>query len=187
MASIKTKEEFYRLYNQGLIGNMLRNWTFAEWAHFDVRQQFPVDVIAARCTTRAGAPMRYDLRPQDALDWVMDISRREGLPQDAYQFAELAPDHMNTLQAELMRTDRYLYLRYTLHSHKRMRECIHESQHVDGLKALALLQAYMDAPSYDCTMDLLDRYPDSVIEFCCYERSVGVLGWNTLFWEVRNY
>jgi hypothetical protein len=26
-----------------------------------------------------------------------------------------------------------------------------------------------------------------LVEFSCFGRSVGVLGWNTLFWEVRKY
>jgi len=184
---IKTKGEFYRLYNRLALGNMLRNWTLAEWAAFDRSGEYPVDVIAARCTSTAGAPMRYDLRPQDALSWVRETCKAQGIAPGAYQLAELAADHINTLQAELMRTEDYLYLRYTLFSHKRMRDCISDSLHVSGLRALGLLKLYMDPPSYDFTMDLLDRYPDSVVEFCCYEKSVGVLGWNTLFWEVRNY
>ncbi len=184
---VRDKAEFYSLYNRKLLGNMLRNWTHAEWSALHKRGTYPVDVIAARCTSRASAPMRYDLKPADALQWVHDTAKAQGIDPTAYQLSELAPDHTNTLQAELMRDEKYMYLRYTLFSHKRMRDCINDSHHVSGLKALGLLKAYMDAPSYDYTMDLLDRYPDSVIEFCCYERAVGLFGWNTLFWEVRDY
>lgn len=61
-----------------------------------------------------------------------------------------------------------------------------------GLHAFAgdatrILKTDMDRPSYDNFLRLQADYPDHVIEFTTYREPVGVLGWNTVFWEVRAY
>ncbi|WP_321471069.1 hypothetical protein [uncultured Paludibaculum sp.] len=187
---IRTKDEFYRLYNRGAIGNMLRNWTVAEWAGFRKQGHYPVDVIAARCTQRTGVPVNYDLRPADALDWVRKLSKDHGVPLSAFQFAECAPDHTNTLQGEVMRDSNYLALHYCLHGHKRMRYTLTDqaiARHAGGLEAVLLLKRWMDAASWDTLQSLWDRWPDAMVEFCCYEKPVGVLQTNTLIWECRTH
>lgn len=35
--------------------------------------------------------------------------------------------------------------------------------------------------------DLMNEYPDHVIEFTCMTKPYGTLGWKTVVWEVRNY
>lgn len=188
MSVIATKQEFYSQYNKGLLGNHLRNWTVAEWREFDDIGWYPVDSIAVRCKVPGKPYVRYNLRPEKALAWVLAICKKERWTEDQFQFAEAAPDHCNTLQAEVMRDERYLYLRYVLHGHERMRYSFDGSEkHTWGLEALHLLQRWMDSSSYAFLMDLFDRYPDAVVEFCCYPHSVGEFKWNTLFWEVRNY
>ena len=70
--------------------------------------------------------------------------------------------------------------------------------HAEGLQAVALLQKYMDDRAWDMLNHLLgcQHGPDGtrgdelnftypIIEFACFDRPIGVLGWNTLFWEVR--
>ena len=59
--------------------------------------------------------------------------------------------------------------------------------HADGLMALGLLKCYLDDPSYDNMMSLLDEYPDHVVEFTAFNRAMGVLGWASCVWEVRSY
>ena len=59
--------------------------------------------------------------------------------------------------------------------------------HADGLMALGLLKCYLDDPSYDNMMNLLDEYPDHVVEFTAFSRGMGVLGWASCVWEVRRY
>lgn len=184
---INSKQQFYQMYNRCQLGNMLRNWTLPEWHLFDVSGIHPVSVVAARCTSRPGAPMTYSLDAHLATNWVLETCRAERIDPTDYQYAELAPDHINTLQGELKRSERYLELRYTLCSHKRMRDSLNDSKHAHGLEAHSLLKTWMDIPSYEWVMDLFDLFPDSIIEFASYERAVGILQQNTLIWEVRNY
>lgn len=169
---------------------MLRNWDMGQWIRLSLSGQYPVDVIAARCTSVVGAPVNYDLKPLEALDWVNRTCERLKLNPHSYQFAELAPDHINTLQGEVVRSDRYMHLHYTLHSHKRMRYTLNDPaivRHACGLQAQMLLKQYMDGHSWDTLQYIWDRWPDAIVEFCCYEKRVGVLNTNTLFWEARTH
>lgn len=190
MAEIRSKEEFYRLYNRGLIGNMLRNWDLGSWIHLHLAGHYPVDVIAARCTSVVGAPVNFDLAPDKALDWIYDTAARMKINPHSYQLSECAPDHINTLQGEVIRSSRYMHLHYCLHGHKRMRYTLNDpaiSRHADGLQAQILLKQYMDGHSWDTLQYIWDRWPDATVEFCCYEKPVGVLQTNTLFWEARTH
>lgn len=91
------------------------------------------------------------------------------------------------LQGEVQRSENYYDLFYSTEQLV-MREALKkQSYSVDGLQAKLLLQSKLDTPSFDNLNSLFERFPDSVIEFTCYERSVGLLNWNTVFWEVRNY
>ncbi len=50
-----------------------------------------------------------------------------------------------------------------------------------------LVRHYMDNASWDNLWVLLETWPDHVVEFSCFDKGVGELGWNTVFWEVRDY
>ena len=67
-----------------------------------------------------------------------------------------------------------------------------------GLRASCLLQKYMDIASWETLNSILGcqiysrmvenevlnfKYP--IVEFACFDRAIGVLGWNSLFWEIR--
>lgn len=185
VAQIRTKEEFYALYNRGLIGNMLRNWTVDEWSKL---REYPVDTVAVRCKSAAMPFMRYDLQPDSALEYVLDICSKHTVGPEWFQFAECAPDHDNTLQGEVMRSPGYVYLQYSLHGGQRMRHMLSThgaTKHVEGLRAVMLLKQYMDAKAYDTLQYIWDRWPDAVVEFCCYKYALGVMKSNTLFWEAR--
>jgi hypothetical protein len=71
--------------------------------------------------------------------------------------------------------------------------------HAFGLEASILLQKYMDDHSWEMLNSLLgcqlgenNSYGDPVlnftypvVEFACFNKPIGVFGWNTLFWEIR--
>lgn len=63
----------------------------------------------------------------------------------------------------------------------------HDSEYSVGMQAFELMQHHMDQESWMNLQWLFSKYPDSTIEFSVFGRSVGTLGWNTVFWEVRNY
>ena len=72
--------------------------------------------------------------------------------------------------------------------------------HAFGLRASAILQKYMDTPSWECLNSILacqhgpvnswnEPFPNftwPIVEFASFSSSIGVLGWNSLVWEVRS-
>jgi len=56
-----------------------------------------------------------------------------------------------------------------------------------GLEALLDLRRHLDAPGMAWLEELWSLYPDSVVELSVYDRPVGIYGWRTVIWEVRNY
>ena len=99
---------------------------------------------------------------------------------------ESAPDHCVQLQAEVMNSTRFVYMRYALASGVGMRPAYERMQHTEGVRAVMLLRQFLDGASMDNLERLLDLYNNAVIELSAYPCKVGVLGQNTLIWEVRS-
>jgi Mg2+ and Co2+ transporter CorA len=84
-------------------------------------------------------------------------------------------------------------LRYTFVKKPMLVAFEEESLRATGLKARLLLRHYMDSNSLEMLYELIDRHTDfsntlvPTVEFQCYDIAVGIFGWNTIFWEVRNY
>jgi hypothetical protein len=49
------------------------------------------------------------------------------------------------------------------------------------------IRSAMDLWSWENLLGLFERYLGHTVEFSVFTRGVGVLGWNTIFWEVRDY
>lgn len=62
------------------------------------------------------------------------------------------------------------------------------AQEKTGLDALGTLLHYCNAKSFDMMAELVELYPQAVIEFGAYGRCLGVIpGHNTVIWEIREY
>lgn len=69
-----------------------------------------------------------------------------------------------------------------------MREAMKHAKRATGLRAQMILKELLWPSSYDDLMDLIDLFPEHVIEFGAHTRAVGVLPHrNTVVWEVRAY
>lgn len=112
---------------------------------------------------------------------------RQGFQPGELLVDESAPDERVTLQAEVMNSDRFIEMRFAVHSGIGMRQAYDIMHHTRGSVAMAILRRYLDAAAMDKLEEILATYRDSIVELSAYDCSVGVLGWNTLFWEVRNY
>jgi len=185
MSHINSKAEYYALARRHLLGNTIQQWTYCE---FSSRMQDPIRIreIPARVALRGLTPQSkslqaYDLTPAQA--WSRAAASCH--PSEDILIDEQAPDHLSTLKGEVMRTERYLYMRYDQTPGLRMRAAYPTMKHVEGLRAVNLLKQHMDNPSWECLQDLFDRYPDAMIEFSCYSIPVGRFKWNTITWEVR--
>jgi hypothetical protein len=178
---IRTKAEFYRLWEAGCLGNKLRTWRDPAEAY---RSGAPV--VGFREIGKAGGG-KLQIVCREAIvptahDWRMDGR--------AYMICEAAPDERGTIQGEVMRGVGGWRGTLGLSTGLRMREAAARGLLVPraGAAVVALMDRYMDPSSRDDVEDLLELYPDAVVEFTCYECMVGSLpGRNTIIWEVRNY
>ena len=173
---IKTKQRNLDLWKSGRFGNTLRTWDCVWSAVGDPSYSGPY-VLRSR---RPMFKVNYDLPTVAHLaEYVHDKYK------DCY-VNERMPDHLITIQGEIQRDQGGLYLFYSdLKGH--MRPSLKKKpMEASGLVAKSLIeQAVPDHAGV--IWDLLEEYPDHVIEFSCFSRGVGQLGWPLIVWEVRAY
>lgn len=159
----------------------------------DQQYQIPKRV-SLRCTVPASiSGQRYRIT-HSQLAWLVNRLCQNGMKSEQLLVDESAPDHRVTLHAEVMRSYRYLEVRYSLFSAGMgMRQCFDPEQpngvmrHAWGISAINLLKQFLDYESMDNLNRIFCGYPDDTVELSAYSCPVGELYWNTLFWEVRSY
>ena len=199
-AQINSKSEYYALARRHLLGNTIRQWTANEFVTlYEHKDASLPKTVALRGMTPASKKFQaYDLTLVEArfrVNWV----RLSGLAVTTVLIDEQAPDHLSTLKGEVMRCEKYLYLRYDMTPGLRMREAMAEDDftfpvfpervrgmaHVDGIRAVELIRSKMDSIGIEMLNDIFDRFPDAIVEFSCYSKRIGWACSNTVFWEVR--
>lgn len=182
--TIDTKEEFYRLWKAGLLGNHIRSFdTFAE-----LQKSGYHGLVTVRYKGASSKYCRYCI-PVDKVDNVIDEFLADGAKREMFTFNETAPDDRLTMQGEYYHGSSRGYSLYCSTDQLPMRPALLKSgQQYYGLEAVGRMKAHCNYASYAMIEDLLDLYPESVIEFSCYSKNVGhIPGNNALIWEVRNY
>lgn len=179
---IRSKSEFFRLWNAGALGYKLRTWdTYLDLA---ASNNIP-PVVGLRQIGAAGGGAFWvgptTEVPAQCIEWQA-LGRR-------FMICEAAPDEKGTIQGEVCRGLRGLEGYLGLSTGLRMREAIARGllRPRSYAEVLVLLDSYMSAPSRDDLDALLDLYPDATVEFTCYGDHDFDRGRNTIFWEVRNY
>lgn len=181
---IRNKDQSTAMFGRGTFGNHLRQWNTVR----EVRQDGFKGLLMLRFRTSCG-PVAKDLTVKQA-GRVYRERLADGWRAEDMYFNEVLEnqDALVTIQGELQRTHAGLYLLYS-QAPMRMREALAtDPHHVFGLTADHLLRRYCDPSSFDDLMELLDDYPDHVIEFTTCRCPVGSLverGRNTIIWEVR--
>ncbi|HEY3780911.1 MAG TPA: hypothetical protein VGL56_07505 [Fimbriimonadaceae bacterium] len=174
----------YELYIRGRFGNSLAVWPDLD-SYFT--SPFSRNVVLRYKGKAGGAWVAYEVQRKDVADmakkWV-----NEGADPCLITLNESAPDDKLMVQGEVMRSTNYLSLRYSFFRGP-MRVALAKSQeHAEGLKALAILEHYVDPSSLDDLWDLLDVFDGAVVEFSTWSIDVGVVPHrNTVIWEVRHY
>jgi hypothetical protein len=171
---IRTKREFYRLWNAGLLGNRPRTWhSLMALTSSDFQGE-----VTIRNAEVPGWRTQYRVPVNEAI-----LTAPPGST-----FNESAPDLQLTFQGEVTRREGGLYLRFDCTPNLKMKEAMACAKDAYGLTAKLLLDRYLWPSSRDDLDALLDLYPDHVIEFSAYDRAVGDRPHrNTLIWEVRAY
>lgn len=98
----------------------------------------------------------------------------------------MAPTEKTTIQGEVRLSTYGVEFRYSCLALP-MRAALSQSQKtVTGLTAVMLLKQHLNASSYDWLIELLELYPDHIIEISAYSQEWGTIpGYNCVFWEVR--
>lgn len=180
-APICTKRRFYALWHEGRLGNRPHAWNALVQVFADGWRK-PVGI---RTLGRTGGKVMYRC-PIERLAEV--VASWPGTPT----FTEPMPDTQRTIQGEVTRNEGGLELTYQLGADENglpmMREAMKHPLRATGLVALEILRHFLWPSSFDDLMELLDLYPDHVIEFGAHDVAVGVLPCrNTVVWEVRHY
>ncbi len=168
-----------------IFGNIIRHWSVEEFRRLKAGEVPPL--ISARSRGAAQSSVqRYRMVHDVALIHVNKLIN-EGVPESDIILDESAPDNKVVLQCEVMNSPNFIDMRYALHNiGNGMRHAYGIMKHTYGAVAMRILRDHLDGPSMENLEYLLDVYNESVIELSAYSVSVGVLGWNSLTWEVRN-
>lgn len=181
---IRTKKEFYELYDLGFFGNKAKTWTKFEDFEKDGKHK-KVNIRVK--TPGIGSRSLYSLELQDIVPAITKL-KEEGYPEHQIVFNQCMPDEKLLIQGEVMRTSQGYSLYYTL-AKKPMNLGFEEDRnHAQGLSVLMILKHLLSPPSFADLESLFELFPDSIVEFSCYSVPVGnIPGRNTVIWEVRNY
>lgn len=185
---IKLKSEYYALYNSNkekYFGNKPLTWRDYEEFSKNNYQGF-VSIRSKLGIDRKN--VRYNVPSAKVFETIQEMK----LDPKEVSINESMPDDNLTIQGEITRLDGRtgkfgLELRYSTLKDKMNIALSKEEFYLAGLNAKLKIKSVMDEPSYENLNRLLDEFPNSAIEFSSYDISVGNLGHNTIFWEVRNY
>lgn len=176
---IKNKKDFVRRYQKGEFGNAGPTWETIEAflsatdtkGYYHLRNRIP------------GGPTHYDQTHEDIKKFYYHHSRPD-LPN--WYVSKMAPTEKTTIQGEVRLSTYGVEFRYSCLALP-MRAALSQSQKtVTGLTAVMLLKQHLNASSYDWLIELLELYPDHIIEISAYSQEWGTIpGYNCVFWEVR--
>ncbi len=182
--AVYSKAEYYRRWHRGDFGNRPRNWPTLE----DLNQDTYAGLVTIRYKTPGSNFCRSGILRSEVESVVAEMIEAGATPE-LLTFNETPPDSKVLFQGEVMLTEHSLYLLYSLAPNLSCKHALQQSpEHARGLVARGLLKHYMNAQDLSDLDELLEVFPDSVVEFSTYSVNVGCCpGRRTLFWEVRNY
>ncbi len=186
---VDSKLEYYALYERGVFGNKPLTWSSIE----EIEQgQWKGKICIRGRKGIARSKARFNLMIDEAKEYTEEL-KKEGIYPHDLKFNQAMPDEHLIIQGEVMRdvnrlTPRYIHLTYSTVKEPMNYALAKEELYSDGLNALFLLKGNLYPSSYDDLQELLELFPDSIIEFSAYDISVGnIPNRNTIIWEVRNY
>ena len=193
MPPVSTKTNFSKRYRAREFGNGSPTWdTFEEFEeHSKIYKtaheasQSPKYHLRGRV---AGSETHYNLSAWHIYaEWAKKPNKHE------WYCSAMAPTEKTLFQGEIRQADinegRNGWDLYYSCQRKTMREALAtDGKNVSGTTAQILLEHFLPVRDLEWLMGLLERYPNHVVEFSTYSVEFGTVpGFNTLFWEVRNY
>lgn len=181
------KSQFVERYNRGEFGNSSPSWDTIKSFLKEFAGEWPSDKNLFHLRSKiTGGPTRYNLAYLDIRN-IYEIMPQEKRDKEWYVSC-MAPSRKTLIQGEIQRSINHYDLTYSWIK-KPMREALKEQTlHLSGIQVPYLLKGYMDHNSYEWLQELLDLYPDHIVEFSTYSTQWGTVpNFNTVFWEVRKY
>ncbi len=186
---VTSKRDFVRRYKLGEFGNASPTWnSLQDWID-DYWREYSNSLSALfHIRNRvAGGLTWYDVPGKELIQrWQAVLC--SGVNPTSLYISAMSPTEKTILQGEVRRSERGLELTYT-RVKKPMRDALaEETLTAFGIRAKCTCEQAMDSNSWNWLNELLDNYPDHVIEFSVYSEPWGTIpGYNTVFWEVRKY
>jgi hypothetical protein len=185
---VLNKDDMWRRWQAGEFGNKPRVWlSLAELSASGY-----TGPVVVRYKAASAKWVAYHVPAAEVPDKVAEFVA-DGADPRLFAFNESVPDPLITLQGEYLRNPPSIpgqmpgQLHYSLVPGTHRGSLRDHGRHAGGLEAQGILRRWLDAPSYEWLMELSELYPDHVVEFSTFSRSLGDLRWNTVFWEVRLY
>lgn len=182
--NLSSKADNIRAVQLGLFGNSPRQWqTLSDVLDAIEAPGSDIKQIVVRPRTPGGRCW-YDIDP---FQWYLEYERCDWFDVDDYYFNEPSVKSTVTMNAEVTRRYGEVELLYSeLPDH--MRPALRaDGRTIRGLDALQLVRRKCDDYLRPVVEELLEVYPDHVIEFTTSTVGYGTLGWHGVVWEVRNY
>jgi hypothetical protein len=185
-SGLDSKAEYYALARRGLLGNTLQQWKYLDFINEYLIGDEPMPTkLGLRCSVPGSSLQGTDLTVDVLVARVeTEIKAHRVDPSTVYVDA-CAPDHLLTLQGEVMLDTRHYYLRYNTVPGLRMRQAYPTMRHAHGLTALQLIKRHVCPDGQDAFQYIWDAYSNAIIEFTAFRCPVGQLRWKTLIWEAR--
>lgn len=179
MTAVTTKRRMYDLLARGAFGHTLPSVETVEEAERFVAGG---GAFAVR-SKAAGGPCKYGLNGSDA------VRLAASLPAGSWNLSPMLSDPHRVCYGHLYERPGGWHLHYT-EAKKPSRLSFSqdgcEQLWLTGLSARLYLRRLMDQRGWDTLTDLVDLYPDHVIEFTVMDSAHAAWGpSNTIFWEVR--
>ncbi|VVB82020.1 Uncharacterised protein [uncultured archaeon] len=187
---VNSKQEYYFLYENGLLGNRPLTWNSIEEI---AKSKWKGKICLRGKTGIPRSKSRFNMTLEETVKYVKELEQ-EGISSEKLTFNQSMPDEHLTIQGEVTREGKlmggktdFIFLTYSTIKEPMNRALEKETLHEQGINALVRIKENLDASSYENLLELFNMFPDAMVEFSSYEIGVGNLNRNTIFWEVRNY
>jgi len=180
--TIKNKIECYTLYESGFFGNKIRTWNTLQKV-LDSNHQGTVSIRSKKISWKT----KFNI-PVQELPTLINYLKKQNINVSELTFNETPPDHHLIFQGEIMRTPNGLYFLYSNEKAPMKIALRKQSKSITGIQTQNLLKAHLDPNSLNNIFELLDLFPNDIIEFSTFSINLGnIKGRNTIIWEVRGY
>lgn len=181
---IKNKNQYFSFFEKGFFGNKPLTWKSLE----DLEKSDWKGQVTIRSKKGiARSKTKYNV-PIEKIQETIHEMVKEGMQKNDLTFNQTMPDDKLAIQGELMLTEKGMYFLYSKEKDKMNIALSANSSHAIGIEVKFLLEKYLSPSSISDLYELLELFPDSVIEFSAYEINLGNQPHrNTVIWEVRNY